>query len=118
MNNSIFYYPYPENEPVLDYKPGTKERKALIAEMERMKSEVLDIPLIIGGKEVADKLAEELVFNRRLKASLDNLKSTNYLATGEFSGAVKQGLNYLLQNNLISKRGHKKILDLLEDLGF
>ncbi|NHJ47304.1 MAG: hypothetical protein FK733_05895 [Asgard group archaeon] len=73
---------------------------------------------IIHGKEVADKLAEELVFNRRLKASLENLKSTNYLATGEFGGAVKQGLEYLLKNNLISKRGHKKILDLLENLGF
>jgi hypothetical protein len=73
---------------------------------------------IKGGKEVADKLAEELVFNRRLKASFDALKSTNYLATGEFGGAVKQGLDYLLQNNLISKKGHKRILDLLQNLGF
>jgi hypothetical protein len=73
---------------------------------------------IIGGKKVSDKLAEELVFNRRLKASLETLKSANYLATGEFAGAVNQGLNYLAQNNLISKRGYKKIIDLLDNLGF
>ncbi|NHJ40117.1 MAG: hypothetical protein FK731_08805 [Asgard group archaeon] len=72
---------------------------------------------IIGGKRVADKLAEELVFNRRLKDSLDTLKASNYLATGEFAGAVKQGLDYLVQNKLISKKGSKKIMDLLENLG-
>jgi 1-pyrroline-5-carboxylate dehydrogenase len=52
MNNSIFYYPYPENEPVKEYRPGSKERRALIEEMERMKNEVIEIPLIIGGKEI------------------------------------------------------------------
>ena len=52
MNNSIFSLDMPANEQVKEYKPGTPERKALIAEMERMSNEVLDIPLIIGGKEV------------------------------------------------------------------
>ncbi|NHJ84774.1 MAG: hypothetical protein FK734_04885 [Asgard group archaeon] len=73
---------------------------------------------IIDGKRVADKLAEDIVFNRRLRSSFDALKSTNYLITGEFSGAVKQGADYLLENNLISKKGHKKILELLDDLEF
>ena len=71
---------------------------------------------IIGGKRAADKLAEELVFNRRLKTSFDALRATNYLATGEFVGAVKQGLNYLVQNEMISKKGPKRILELLNNL--
>ncbi|MBT7828561.1 MAG: L-glutamate gamma-semialdehyde dehydrogenase [Bacteroidetes bacterium] len=52
MNNANFNFERPENEPILSYRAGTKERKLLIAEMERMSSEVIDIPLIIGGKEI------------------------------------------------------------------
>ncbi len=68
------------------------------------------------GKQAADKLAEELVFNRRLKSSFDALRATNYLATSEFVGAVRQGLEFLIQNNMISKRSHKKIIELLDNL--
>ncbi len=71
---------------------------------------------IDGGKKTADKLAEELVFNRRLKTSFDALRATNYLATGEFVGAVRQGLNFLIQKDMISKKGSKRILELLENL--
>lgn len=42
----------PVNEHTMDYAPGCKERKALNAELARMSSEVIDIPLIIDGKEV------------------------------------------------------------------
>jgi len=70
----------------------------------------------ISGKEVADKLAEELVFNRKLKESFDILRRVNLLATGEFSGAVKQGLDYLLANNQINKRTFKKINEILATL--
>ena len=52
MNNAIFNIERPENEPTFNYAPGCKERKALNAELDRMSAEVLDIPAIIGGKEV------------------------------------------------------------------
>ena len=42
----------PSNEPVYSYAPGSKERELLINEMERMAGRRIDIPLIIGGKEV------------------------------------------------------------------
>ncbi len=29
MSKGIFQIPYPENEPIYDYAPGTTERKAL-----------------------------------------------------------------------------------------
>lgn len=52
MNNSVFRFSLPENEPVYDYAPGTKHRALLKQELERMASTVVDIPLVIGGKEI------------------------------------------------------------------
>ncbi len=52
MKNSIFYFPSPTNEPVKTYLKGSPERIAIEAELKRQSSVVLDIPLIIGGKEV------------------------------------------------------------------
>jgi 1-pyrroline-5-carboxylate dehydrogenase len=52
MNNAIFNLERPQNEHTLNYAPGCRERKGLNADLDRMSSEVLDIPLIIGGKEV------------------------------------------------------------------
>jgi 1-pyrroline-5-carboxylate dehydrogenase len=40
------------NEPVLNYSPGSPEREALKAALKKMRSEVIDIPMYIGGKEV------------------------------------------------------------------
>ncbi len=52
MNNAIFNLERPQNEHTLTYAPGCKERKALNGELDRLSSEVQDIPLIIGGKEI------------------------------------------------------------------
>jgi len=52
MNNAIFNIERPENERVHSYAPGTRERKELNAELDRLSAEVQDIPLIIGGKEI------------------------------------------------------------------
>ncbi len=52
MNNLIFNFEYPENEPIRSYSPGSKDRKLLKKELERLSSEVMDIPLIIGGEEI------------------------------------------------------------------
>ncbi len=52
MNNAIFKYDLPKNEPVLSYLPCSPEREALEKEIKRLSTGVMDIPLIIGGKEV------------------------------------------------------------------
>ncbi|SDC64156.1 L-glutamate gamma-semialdehyde dehydrogenase [Williamwhitmania taraxaci] len=52
MNNSVFNFQLPKNEPILMYAPGSPERIALKKELERQKSIQLEIPLIIGGKEI------------------------------------------------------------------
>ena len=49
----------PVNEPVYSYAPGTMERKNLKAQLEKMLKEEIEIPLLIGGKEVrTGKLGE------------------------------------------------------------
>ncbi|MBQ3982551.1 MAG: L-glutamate gamma-semialdehyde dehydrogenase [Bacteroidales bacterium] len=52
MNNTIFSFPKPENEPVLGYKPGSAERKEIRKALDELYNVVTDIPAIIGGKEV------------------------------------------------------------------
>ncbi len=52
MRNSIITFPLPANEPVKSYLKGSPERIALEAELERQSKIVVDIPIIIGGKEI------------------------------------------------------------------
>jgi 1-pyrroline-5-carboxylate dehydrogenase len=52
MSNAIFSLPDSHNEPILPYAPGSKERARLKAELERQYHQEIEIPLIIGGKEV------------------------------------------------------------------
>ena len=51
MNNAIYKFKEPQNEPVLSYLPGSNERKLLEAELERQSNIQVEIPVIIGGKE-------------------------------------------------------------------
>lgn len=44
--------PIPTNEPVLTYAPGTPERARLKATLAELKSQVIDVPMVIGGQEV------------------------------------------------------------------
>ena len=52
MNNANFVFREPQNEPVFSYAPGTPERALLQKELERQYNQEIEIPLIIGGKEV------------------------------------------------------------------
>jgi 1-pyrroline-5-carboxylate dehydrogenase len=52
MPKGFFHVPYPKNEPVLTYAPGTKERAALKKAIEEARSQELDIPMYIGAEEV------------------------------------------------------------------
>jgi len=52
MNNAIFTFSPPANEPILQYKKGSNERAVIKTELARMGSDFAEIPLIIGGKEI------------------------------------------------------------------
>src|SRR2546426_2787694 len=50
--NSIPKIPTPVNEPVLSYAPGTPERADLKRTLKELSGRQLEIPLVIGGKDV------------------------------------------------------------------
>lgn len=50
--NAIIKVPTPFNEPVYSYAPGSREKKDLKAHLEKMLNEKIEIPLIIGSKEI------------------------------------------------------------------
>ncbi|MFN5334529.1 MAG: L-glutamate gamma-semialdehyde dehydrogenase [Bacteroidota bacterium] len=52
MNKGTFYYPTPVNEPVLNYAPGSPEKKRLKSVLAELKKKTEDIPMYIGSKEV------------------------------------------------------------------
>lgn len=52
MANAYFEIREPENEPVYSYAPGTPDREKLKEELQRLKSQHVEIPAVIGGQEV------------------------------------------------------------------
>ncbi len=52
MNNLTSRPPLPINEPIKSYAPGSPERASLCKRLSEMRAETLDIPAIIGGKEL------------------------------------------------------------------
>jgi len=52
MSNAIFQVPAPANEPVRSYAPGSPERASIKRRLDEMLGEEVEIPLVIGGREV------------------------------------------------------------------
>jgi 1-pyrroline-5-carboxylate dehydrogenase len=52
MQYGDFYYPLPANEPVLNYAPGSPEKKRLKEVLKELKATQIDVPMYIGAEEV------------------------------------------------------------------
>ncbi len=52
MQNAYFKIRKPENEPIKSYGPGSPEKETLKLKLQELKSKSIEIPLIIGGKEI------------------------------------------------------------------
>ena len=52
MANAIFHLAAPANEPVRSYAPGSPEKKSLKKRLDEMLSEEIEIPVLVGGREV------------------------------------------------------------------
>jgi 1-pyrroline-5-carboxylate dehydrogenase len=61
MSNAIFTLAAPANEPVKSFAPGSPEKKALKQRLHELLAETIEIPLIIGGKEVRSGEVAEAV---------------------------------------------------------
>ena len=61
MKHGTFTPPLPINEPVKSYAPGSPEKVELKRRLESMRNENVEIPLVIGGKEVRTGKTENCV---------------------------------------------------------
>jgi 1-pyrroline-5-carboxylate dehydrogenase len=52
MFASVVSVPVPRNEPVRSYAPGSPEKKSLKAKLREMLAQEIEIPVIVGGKEI------------------------------------------------------------------
>ena len=47
-----FKVPVPVNEPIKDYKPNSEEKRSLVEKINELSSSIVEIPIIIDGKEI------------------------------------------------------------------
>jgi len=52
MQNAIANVPRPDNEPVRAYAPGTREKETLKTRLKELLDQEMEIPIVIGGKEI------------------------------------------------------------------
>ncbi len=60
MSKGFYNVPIPHNEPVKSYKPGSPEREELKAMIYELRSEVRELPMFIGGKEIKSSRKVEI----------------------------------------------------------
>lgn len=60
MSNAYFKVPQPINEPIKSYAPGTPERDELKKKLSSLRSQKIEVPLIIGGEEIKTGNTEEM----------------------------------------------------------
>ncbi len=90
---SIFRVPAPVNEPVRAYSPtdsaGQAQRASLKAKIEKMASEKIDIPCVIGGKEVRTGQKRKVVMPHSHQETLGEFY---YAGESEMKSAVEAAL--------------------------
>jgi len=90
MNNAIFNFPEPVNEPLLAYLKGSRERELLEKELADQNNSVIDIPLIINGKEIRTGITGKITN----PADHDHVLATYHMATEkEVSMAIDAALS-------------------------
>jgi 1-pyrroline-5-carboxylate dehydrogenase len=66
--------PRPENDPNLTYAPGTPARAELKNRLKQMAAETIDIPIIIGGREIRTGTSEPSVMPHKHSHVLANFQ--------------------------------------------
>jgi 1-pyrroline-5-carboxylate dehydrogenase len=88
--NGVPNIPAPRNEPILSYAPGTAERAALKAELKRQSGAVVEIPLIIGGKEIRTGKTHDLVAPHRHSQVLARVHEADARSIGQAIQAARK----------------------------
>ncbi len=88
--NAIPKIPTPVNEPVLSYAPGSPERTTLKRTLQDLTAQVMEIPLIIGGREVRTGTLRDTVSPHRHGHVLARVHQAG---PKEIDGAVQAALD-------------------------
>ena len=90
MNNAIYNFREPVNEPVFSYLPGSIERILLEKELKEQGGKIVDIPLIIGGKEIRTGKTGKIV----MPTDHNHVLATYHMATEkEVGNAINAALD-------------------------
>ncbi len=89
MSNGYFVVPKAINEPVLSYAPGSEEREELKNTLKQFKSQEMDIPMIINGKEVTTKNKTSIHPPHEIKHTLGHY---NYGDKSHVTSAIEASL--------------------------
>ena len=98
MPKGVYAVPHPVNEAVKQYASGSAERSELQLMLNQLRSEVLDIPMYIGGKEVRGK---QLV---RLSPPHDHRHTL-----GHFHKSTKEHVSQAIDAALAAKEKWQKL---------
>ncbi|MBP6429705.1 MAG: L-glutamate gamma-semialdehyde dehydrogenase [Bacteroidales bacterium] len=79
MNNTTFFFERPKNEVVMGYAPNSPERESLAQELDRQYNTTIEIPLIIGGKEIRTGKMGKVV----MPTEHNHVLATYHMATQE-----------------------------------
>ncbi|MBI5541351.1 MAG: L-glutamate gamma-semialdehyde dehydrogenase [Bacteroidia bacterium] len=89
MNNAVFNFEDPKNEHVFNYAKNSCEKGLLFKELEKQSSQEIEIPLIIGGKEVRTGKTGKVV----MPHNHGHVLATYHMATEkEVNLAIKESL--------------------------
>jgi hypothetical protein len=87
--------PPPMNEPVKSYAPGSPERAALKARLASMAKERVDIPIIIGGREIrTGDTAQSVMPHDHAHVLADWHKATPEQVTQAIEAAKRAGTDW------------------------
>lgn len=92
MTHGVFQVPTPFNEPIKGYLPKSAERASLERELEAQASTQIEVPLIIGGKEVRTGDTETVVMphdHRHVLCTFHKAGPDEAQAAVEAAGAAK-----------------------------
>ena len=60
MAHSIFQVPYPNNEPILSYSPGSNEKQEVLKMYSQLNKVNIDIPMRIGNRDIRSGITAKM----------------------------------------------------------
>ncbi|MDB4126313.1 L-glutamate gamma-semialdehyde dehydrogenase [Candidatus Marinimicrobia bacterium] len=94
------------NEPIMGYTSGSEEKKSIKAKLQEMSSQCIDIPIIIGGKEIRTNNMEKCIMPHNHQHTLATYHKAS---SNEVNMAIENSLEAWKEWSSISVESRIKI---------